>query len=67
MDPTRAAIACSGHVVITQKTEKHEACEVYIDSKRVWSCNIKGLQPGDGHSHPLCVEALKAIKAHRAS
>ncbi|OWF37511.1 hypothetical protein KP79_PYT06055 [Mizuhopecten yessoensis] len=62
-----AAITASGHKVTTQKTKKYAACDLYIDSKHVWSCDITSLEPAEGPFHPLCAEAVKAIEAHQKS
>ena len=39
-------IGSSGFVVVTQKIQQRDLCQLVIGSKVVWDCNITNLLPG---------------------
>ena len=39
-------LGMAGFVVVVSKISKLEACELMIDNKVVWRCNITSLNPG---------------------
>ncbi|VDH91984.1 Hypothetical predicted protein, partial [Mytilus galloprovincialis] len=55
----KGILGSSGFTVVTHKIQNRDACQLIIDSKVVWSCNITTLQTGGGGKEdPLCLEAL---------
>ncbi|OWF37512.1 hypothetical protein KP79_PYT06054 [Mizuhopecten yessoensis] len=62
-----AALTSAGHKVTTQKIQKDNACELYVDSELVWSCNITEFKQGANASHPMCVAAVNAVDASGGS